>query len=654
LSNEQGNVYIGQLTELFKDQTLAKNIFIAFCKVKKIAYYHNSATENNENIKVCRCSRINDVSNRSIYLNCANELIIKCPKCGTENDANIPECKCGFKFENIDRALALCKLAQYAMDTMDIEVANAHLNAAEKHSSGRIVEDEVDLRSDDDRHYKTKPYGATKYVYGIDLGTTNSCIAYVDETGRATVINNLEGANTTPSVVNFSSPNQVVVGQIAKDCAIIDPDNTVSLIKTLMGKSDFVINCNGEDKCPEEVSAYILRKLTENAAKEIGAEVKDVVITCPAYFGTAERTATKNAGIIASLNVLEIISEPTAAAIYYGFTKEQGNKTILVYDLGGATFDVTIMSVDSEKIEVICSDGDHYLGGKDWDTAIMRYLADEFISKTGSDGDFDEYAKQDMVLKAEKAKQQLSSREEVPVMLDADGKRARINLSRETFDEITSTLLNSTIDKTNAAIAVAEGRGYKVDEIILVGGSTRMPQVTKILVEKYGIMPMILEPDEAVAKGAAIHAVNFHVNNLGIGEKIRFTVDATAKSYGIEAIVDGERKCRNIIFKNVPISDGAITVSHTFRTMGKNMETVEINVYENDFMEEYFDIDEDYKIGTAILELPGNLPADAPIEITFSLDNQGIFGVTGKDITSTKMIKVTMQSKCIMNGESVE
>ncbi|WP_243685055.1 Hsp70 family protein [Methanosarcina barkeri] len=266
-----------------------------------------------------------------------------------------------------------------------------------------------------------------KYVYGIDLGTTYSCIAYVDESGRANVIKNLEGTNTTPSVVNFASPNQVVVGQVAKETAVIDPKNTVSLVKTLMGKSNFAINYNDEDKSPEEVSAYILRKLAEDAAKEIDAEVKDVVITCPAYFGTAERTATKNAGIIAGLNVLEIISEPVAAAIYYGCTKEPEEKTILVYDLGGGTFDVTIMSINSEKIEIICSDGDHDLGGKDWDSATMRYLADEFASQKSYDGDFDEYAQQDLRLKAEKAKQQLSAKEKTPVIVEAAGERARID-----------------------------------------------------------------------------------------------------------------------------------------------------------------------------------------------------------------------------------
>jgi len=531
-----------------------------------------------------------------------------------------------------------------------------------------------------------------KYVYGIDLGTTYSCIAYVDESGRANVIKNLEGTNTTPSVVNFASPNQVVVGQVAKETAVIDPKNTVSLVKTLMGKSNFAISYNGEDKSPEEVSAYILRKLAEDAAKEIDAEVKDVVITCPAYFGTAERTATKNAGIIAGLNVLEIISEPVAAAIYYGCTKEPEEKTILVYDLGGGTFDVTIMSINSEKIEIICSDGDHDLGGKDWDSATMRYLADEFASQKSYNGDFDEYAQQDLRLKAEKAKQQLSAKEKTPVIVEVAGERARIDFSREKFDEITSSLLNSTIDKTDAAITVAEQRGFKVDEILLVGGSTRMPQVTRALEEKYSIKPKILEPDEAVAKGAAIHAVNVYINDqpnsfkwednkgdmtqgsapslsnnieplsvdptmMSIGGKKRSIVVATTKSFALEVIIDKktrEPKCCNMIIKNDPMPDGSITVSKIFGTIDVDQREVGITVYESDFMDEYFDVDEDYAIGTATLELPENLPANSPIEITFSLNSEGILEVTGKDLTSNKEIHATMRSKYIMNSETVE
>ena len=523
-----------------------------------------------------------------------------------------------------------------------------------------------------------------KYVFGIDLGTTYSCIAYVDETGRATVVNNQEGTNTTPSVVNFASPSQVVVGQVAKENAVIDPQNTVALVKTLMGKSNFAINYNGEDKSPEEVSAYILRKLAEDASKLIDTEVKDVVITCPAYFGTAERTATKNAGEIAGLNVIEIISEPTAAALYYGCAKEQGEKTILVYDLGGGTFDVTIMRIGAGKIEVICSDGNHELGGKNWDDAVMQYLAGEFCSETGFDGDFDEYAQQDLRLKAEKAKQQLSSREEVPVMLDAAGLRARISISRTTFDEITQTLLNESIEKTDAAIAVAESKGYKVDEILLVGGSTRMPQVTKALVEKYGIEPKILEPDEAVAKGAAIYALGAYelkveewkekvesgevdmndetvkeevekyqekaaVSTVAIpglrGQKMSEVVTvATTKSYAIQVMKDGVETNCNMIKKDLPMPEGRINKTQQFGTFDDNQLTVELVVVESDCKDDYFAVDPDLVLGTCSLELPGNLPAGAPIQVTFTLNNEGILEVTGKDMTTNKEIHATMQA----------
>lgn len=534
-----------------------------------------------------------------------------------------------------------------------------------------------------------------KYVFGIDLGTTYSCIAYVDETGRATVINNQEGTNTTPSVVNFASPTQVVVGQVAKENAVIDPQNTVSLVKTLMGKSNFAISYNGEDVSPEEASSYILRKLAGDASKLIDAEVKDVVITCPAYFGTAERTATKNAGEIAGLNVIEIISEPTAAALYYGCAKEQGEKTVLVYDLGGGTFDVTVMHVSPGKIEMVCSDGNHELGGKNWDDAVMQYLASEFCSETGFDGDFDEYAQQDLRLKAEKAKQQLSTREKVPVMMDAAGLRARVEITRQTFDEITEALLNESIEKTDAAIALAAERGYTIDEILLVGGSTRMPQVTKILTKKYGMEPKILEPDEAVAKGAAIYALGAYevkveqwkemiesgqadmtdtktreeaekysepavvtTNEIpGLrGHRMDEVVTVvTSKSYALQVVRNGEDKCCNMIIKDVLMPGGSLSVTRQFGTVDANQETAELVVFENDFHDEYFDVDTDFILGNATLDLPGNLPAGAPIEVTFTLNKEGILEVTGRDLTTNREIHATMQATAgtIMSKEEV-
>jgi len=531
-----------------------------------------------------------------------------------------------------------------------------------------------------------------KYVFGIDLGTTYSCIAYIDETGRETVIKNKEGFPTTPSVVEFESSTQVVVGKVAKENAFINPQNIAMLVKPLMGKSDHVGTYHGEDKSPEEVSSYVLRKLADDAAEILSTEVKDVVITCPAYFGTAERTATKNAGEIAGLNVLEVISEPTAAAIFYGCTKEHDEKTILVYDLGGGTFDVTIMAISADKIEIICSDGNHELGGKDWDEAVMRYLYDEFVSQTNFEGDFDESDKQALRLKAESAKQHLTSRNETRVAVDSSGLRASIILSRETFDELTSMLLNETIEKTDAAIAIAKNKGYTVDEIVLVGGSTRMKQVPEALVKKYGMEPKTdLDPDEAVAKGAAIHAVNVYIKNqasmqswaesgesgkpegtnlnpddykeelavspamIGIGGKVRDNIPATTKSYALEVIVEGEPKCCNMIIKNNPMPNGSVSVSRTFGTASNNQDTAELVVFENDFMDEYFAVDEDYKLGDASLALPGNLPAGAPIEVTFELNTEGILEIYGRDVTSGKEVRATMKVKDNpMSAEKVE
>ena len=531
-----------------------------------------------------------------------------------------------------------------------------------------------------------------KYVFGIDLGTTYSCIARVDDSARAEVIKNNEGSNTTPSVVAFEG-NNVIVGEDAKAEAVLNPETTAAFVKTLMGKTDFAFNYNGEDKTPEEISSYILRKLAQDASVQLGEEVKDVVITCPAYFGTAERTATKNAGKIAGLNVLEIISEPTAAALYYGCAKEQNEKTILVYDLGGGTFDVTIMRISSDKIEVICSDGDHDLGGKIWDEALMHYLSEQFIEEIGYEIEFDEYAMQDLRLKSEKIKKQLTSKTQAGDMLEVMGNRKKISITRDKFDEITSTLLNETLKKTEEAIKIAKEKGYKViDEILLVGGSTRMPQVKKALTERFEETEIkVLEPDEAVAKGAAIHAVNVYVNNqksltekdfesdkdvkvtvdgdekdykedltfspemMSIGGNTREIIIATTKSFAIKVEnKEGLKRCFNMIIKNEAMPNGILEVPGNFSTLHDNQASVNIEIYENDYMDKYFDVDDDLRIGNAILELPENLPSGSPIEITLKLNKEGILEVRGLDKTGNREVNVKMETKGVMSDEDLE
>ena len=535
----------------------------------------------------------------------------------------------------------------------------------------------------------------SKYVFGIDLGTTYSCIARVDETGRAEVIKNLEGENITPSVVAFED-DTVIVGSDAKEESSIKPETTVLLVKSYMGKEISMLDYNGEPKMPEEISSYILKKLARDASEQLGVEVKDVVITCPAYFGTAERTATKNAGKIAGLNVLEIISEPTAAAIYYGCTRKHDEKTVLVYDLGGGTFDVTVMRISADKIEVVCSDGDHDLGGKNWDETLMSYLINQFSQKVGYEVEPDEYLDQRLREMAEKLKKRLTATTKASGILEGDAKQEKLSVTREDFDRMTSIYLRETMNKVETVLEISKNKGYQIDEVLLVGGSTRMPQVKETLEAKFGKEKVyFLEPDEAVAKGAAIHAVNVYVNNqknlsekdfeseenikvnidgdikelnakdykeklsfspeiMSLGGKAREVVMTTTKSFALNPIVNGRQIGYNMIIKNQLMNNGFLEVSKVFGTYLPNQETVDITIYENDSMEEYFELEENLKLGKVTLELPKKLPKNSPIEITLKLTKEGILEVKGLDKTSNKEVKVEMNTKGIMSKQELE
>ena len=527
-----------------------------------------------------------------------------------------------------------------------------------------------------------------KHVYGIDLGTTYSCIATIDDTGRAEVIKNIETSNTTtPSVVQLG--DDIVVGETAKKEAITESERTVSLVKTIMGKTDTAIKYNGRNISPEEISSYILKKLANDASGQMGEEVKDVVITCPAYFGTAEREATKKAGELVDLNVLEIISEPTAAALYYGCSKEHEEKTILVYDLGGGTFDVTIMRINFNKIEVICSDGDHDLGGKDWDGYLVQIISNKIIESVG-EVEFTENVQQDLRLCAENMKKTLTGKQNASEVFYQIKGSPKIEVTRDEFNRATESLLNSTLSKTEDAIKVAANKGYdKIDEILLVGGSTKMPQVKEALSEKYRDCKIqFLEPDEAVAKGAAIHAVNVYLNNkkavedetfnpdkksdlnpedykedlkvdkrsMSIGGVQREVIMATTKSFAvmIRDSVTRKLKCFNMIIKNNSLEKGFIEVSDEFCTDVDNQRSVDIRIYENDFMEKTFDVDEEFFIGNAVLELPANLPKGSPLKVTLKLNSEGILEVDGLDETGNNKVNVKMETKGVMSDEKFE
>lgn len=362
-------------------------------------------------------------------------------------------------------------------------------------------------------------------VFGIDLGTTYSCVAYVDENGKATVIKNSEDTMTTPSVVYFEDAENITVGESAKENALLEPLKVVSLIKRDMGKADADRTINGVKMRPEQISSYILRKLVNDAMNSLreegklgnNEEVKKVVITCPAYFGVEEKEATKTAGEIAGLEVLNIINEPTAAAISYGINVAEGKKNVLVYDLGGGTFDITVMQVNGNNIKAIATGGNHALGGADWDDAVRSHIVQRFEEETGiSAGDLmgDPETWQQISLSVEKAKKLLTSKEKAPISVNFEGEKFRMELTREKFDELTMDLLDQTIQLTNDMFEKAAEKGVNkkdIDIILLVGGSSKMKQVEKRICEEYGKETKLFEPDWAVAKGAAIYAQNMNI-----------------------------------------------------------------------------------------------------------------------------------------------
>ncbi|HSK80486.1 MAG TPA: Hsp70 family protein, partial [Thermoanaerobaculia bacterium] len=289
-----------------------------------------------------------------------------------------------------------------------------------------------------------------KRVYGIDLGTTYSCISHVDEHGKPVVLANAEGEMTTPSVVFFESPDNIVVGQSAKEVVSIHSDLCVSTIKRAMGDPHWERSFHGEVYKPQDISSFILRKVVGDAANLVGEKIEDVVITCPAYFGVNEKEATKQAGILAGLNVLYVIPEPTAAALAYGIEQTQ-DQVILVYDLGGGTFDITLIEIKTGQITVICTGGDHQLGGKDWDDAIVSYLTQKFEESTGTPADAlldDQETYQELLNAAERCKKTLSTRQSVTEAVRFGGERVKVDLTRETFDQITAGLLERTLSLT--------------------------------------------------------------------------------------------------------------------------------------------------------------------------------------------------------------
>ncbi|MCD8049731.1 MAG: Hsp70 family protein [Clostridia bacterium] len=533
-------------------------------------------------------------------------------------------------------------------------------------------------------------------IFGIDLGITYSCIAYIDENGKPVVLKNAEGDLTTPSVVYFESQTDVTVGSAAKENLKMYPDKTVDLIKRDIGKPGFNRNINGVDMKPEEISSYILKKVVQDAEDSLRMEsklgndekIRDVVITCPAYFGVAERDATQAAGVIAGLNVMAIINEPTAAAITYGVTDESQNKTVLVYDLGGGTFDITMINIKPGEIRVVVTGGDHNLGGRDWDEKILMYLAEQYQNETGTPDNIleDPETIQELSLAAERAKKLLSAKEKAPVAVNYMGERVRVELTREKFDELTEDLLTRTIDLTRDMFKEAEKKGFSqkdVSEILLVGGSSKMPQVMSRVKSEFGIETKMFDPDESVAKGAAIYANKMSEYNIVLEEiakqqgksveEVKVQVDkgqldveqeakkanirmrggrlpgddvkiinVSSRSFGTVAYDEDDKlKLFNIILKNAELP---ATGTNAFYPRYDNQQSVKFQVMECLTSEEKVDPELGKEIGTAELTLPAGVTRDTEIQVTFRLDESGLLHLHAKEMKGGREVDAEFQT----------
>ena len=518
-------------------------------------------------------------------------------------------------------------------------------------------------------------------IVGIDLGTTYSCICYLDETGRPVVCPSAENENTTPSVVRMNpNPDEVVAGRAAKDTAISFTDNTIQFVKSKIGKVEnleYSVDGETQTTTPADVSAEILKKVVRDASSYTNSNINLAVITVPAYFGVREKEETKLAGQKAGLTVVDIVEEPTAAAFYYGMNNLDSNEVICIYDLGGGTFDVTAMELQNGNLTVLTTDGDHDLGGKNWDSELIDMVKEKFEAETDYDEEYDVDTEQELIIKCENAKKLLSSANEASVAISIDrAHKANIKITREEFNERTAHLLNESIRLTKEVFKRVEESGKTISKILLVGGSTYMPQVMDALASEFSLPIERNEPNEAVATGACLYnacKIANAVQGASAGEEVDsneifadpaaegtdegFALPGTTitkdedgtvfvggfalppmkniqiktvatKSYGIYVLVGGQPKIRNLILKDTVLP---FEYTASFGTSVDNQTSVQLELFQSQIYEEVYDTDKGFKIADSILEgIPAGKPAGADVTLTIRLEENGLITITGK------------------------
>ena len=512
----------------------------------------------------------------------------------------------------------------------------------------------------------------TDYCIGIDLGTTYSCLAYIDEDGDPVVEKNFEQEDTTPSVILFNENGEIIVGYPAKEMSMMyPPERIITSIKRQMG-TDYEIEIDGDTYNPVMLSAVILRKMINDFNENHGCEVKKAVITCPAYFGQNERDATKTAGTIAGLEDVTVINEPTAAAISFGFGNAGAEKKrVLVYDLGGGTFDVTILEIDGTSFTAVATDGERLLGGKDWDAVISKLIKEKVAEEIGLDVeslDEDEDVKQALVNDSETIKKRLSTAESTKGTLTVNGQKIVYTITREEFETASASLIQSTIDIIDRVLASKEFTIEDINDVILVGGSSRMPQVKDSIANKYPTAEIkVFDPDQSVAKGASI----FAKSNAGIvasgydqasdipaevaaAEGVLSVHNVLSKTFGIKAMYeDGTEMISNIIFRNEVLPIESVK---TYYPVDDGQTSIMVEIFEDAAMN-----NEDGKktaiidaapVGDFMMDLPADVGKNTPIYVKFTATDEGILIASVDCMDSHKDYQIENDLK--MTAEEIE